>query len=208
MKGVGPYGGTNFSFLWSYLTTFHRSAMQADKLTLHKYICTYLLSFSCTHTHTHANTRVHKYLTVGVRHAVLMLIQEPLWKVSGWLLSDVRLICNSSPFCSDKWVGVFSFQEDSWSREGEERRKNNTMLIMFFWHMVYMTAGMTKCCWQVFQQFDIWQVLVRLPTPYVCLFSSVISVMSLFLSAAQAFPSLVVSALRAYLRHAWGMPEG
>lgn len=44
----------------------------------------------------------------------------PLWKVSGWLLSDARLICNSSSFCSDKQVGVLSFQEDLVVKEREE----------------------------------------------------------------------------------------
>lgn len=58
-----------------------------------------------------------------------------------WVI-DVRLICNSSSICSDKRVGVLSFQEDRRGREG--RCGNNTaqIMIVVYWHG----------CWQVFQE--------------------------------------------------------
>lgn len=127
-----------FSFLsagWFFGNYF---LCRSVKLTMHNFISTYLHllhSHRSTQTHTLqpdswcASCRVDSY-------------SVPLWKVSGWLLSDVRLICNSSPFCSDKWVGVLSFQDDRWGREGQGRCGNNTTVIMFFLHDLHQSRGL------------------------------------------------------------------
>lgn len=56
----------------------------------------------------------------------------PVRDVSARLLSDVRLICNSSPFCSDKRVGVLHFQGEGRGRDALAKRRGiNTRQIVF-----------------------------------------------------------------------------
>lgn len=131
-----------------------------------------------------------------------------------WVI-DVRLICNSSSICSDKRVGVLSFQEDRRGREG--RCGNNTaqIMIVVYWHS----------CWQVFQGCVTGDTFcegylcrselclkwaITFLTFFICLFPLTSATLSLSLTGAQALPSFVYhvritcpSASR--MRHVWGL---
>lgn len=59
-------------------------------------------------------------------------------------MSDVRLICNSSSFCSDKRVGVLGFQEDRWGPEEQEKTGNKAAFLETVYAAHKMIADMMR----------------------------------------------------------------
>lgn len=132
------------------LGLYPRFALRPHKLSKHKYICTYLHSRTQTHTSAYI-----LYPDSWCASRSVAAHSLPLWKVLGWLLSDVRLICNSSSFCSDKWVGVLRLQEDRWGREGRARSWKNTEQF-WFWLWFSPLQGIKYFCGRFVS--DAWQV--------------------------------------------------
>lgn len=133
----GEGGKTGFDL---YLLLCSQTQMSVLKLCT----CPYLWHLSSTQTHTFA----HSW------QLCVMLCQyhsESLSNVSGWLLSDVRLICNSSPFCSDKRVGVRSFMERGSDRDEEGRQGMVPHgLLSVYWQRLRLRKQF-RCFWQVFR---------------------------------------------------------
>lgn len=121
--------------------------------------------------------------------------------VSARLLSDVRLIRNSSPFCSDKRVGVLRFQGEGRGRDALAKRRGiNTRQIVF---SDTLPTGFLRrrCATRRRVTGDMF--------PFF--FSGVGGAFSQSSSAPPQLPLplwFTVSVLRARLRHAWGTSAG
>lgn len=202
--------------MWNYFTAF---TGQCTDLRAHVFFALLHFYLIFLRTLTYASARVHKRfrLTGGVRHACAAAHSVPPWDVSG--LSDVRLICNSSPFLprqtsgcvelSGRWMGQ--------GRGGKTWEWHNTDCLCDTLAWFYSAAGNPPMCdgwhvWKVNRHVLLW---VMCKTRGWSGFSASLSRFSSLtlcppLPGAQTLPSPVYrvsitcpSASR--MRHVWGL---